>query len=120
MAVIFVIFAICCINFDSVTGSDDKISRLEKLIEAQNVMILGFKKEFDVLKDTVRTQNIKIDSLENQLQRCKACFDRKGSNTSGALLSHHILQSWNKQNVETPKDKVSVSNNRLQKGNIVK
>ncbi|VDI67489.1 Hypothetical predicted protein [Mytilus galloprovincialis] len=115
MVVIFVIFAICCINVDSVSGSDDKISRLEKLVEEQNVMILGFKKEFDVLKDTVRIQNIKIDSLENQLQSCKACFDRKDSNLTGALLSQQILQSWNKLNVEKPKDKVSVPNSRLQK-----
>ncbi|CAC5384864.1 C1QL [Mytilus coruscus] len=52
MVVIFVIFAICCINFDSVSGSDDRISRLEKLVEAQNVMIRGFKKEFDLGRDS--------------------------------------------------------------------
>ncbi|XP_076116413.1 uncharacterized protein LOC143083903 [Mytilus galloprovincialis] len=115
MEVAFVLFAICCINFDSVFGSNDRISRLEKLVEAQNVMIVGLKKEFDVLKDTARAQNIKIDSLENQLQRCKACFDFKSSNTTGALLSKPILPARNKLNVETPKDKVSVPNNRLQK-----
>ncbi|XP_052067672.1 uncharacterized protein LOC127706969 [Mytilus californianus] len=113
MVVILILFVICCINLDSVSGSDDRISRLEKLVEAQNVMILGFKNEFDVLKDTVRIQNIKIDSLENQLQSCKACFDFKRSNNTSTLLPHPILPSRNKLNVETPK--VGVPNNRMQK-----
>ncbi|CAG2204187.1 unnamed protein product [Mytilus edulis] len=80
-----------------------------------NTMILGFKKEFDALKDTVRTQNIKIYSFENQLQNCKVCFDFKSSNTTGALLTQPIVPSRNKLNVETPKHKVSVPNKRLQK-----
>ncbi|CAC5384868.1 unnamed protein product [Mytilus coruscus] len=97
MVVIFLIFAICCIHFDSVSGSDDRISRLEKLVEAHNVMILGLKKAFD-------TQNIKIDRLEKQLQSCKACFDFKRSNNTSSLLSHQILTSRNEKNLDTPID----------------
>lgn len=98
----------------------DRISRLEKLVKAQNVIIFEFKKDFDVLKDTVRSQNIKIDNLENQLQNCKACFDFKDPNTTSALLYQHILPSRNKMNVETPQHKVGVEINRLQKGYIAK
>ncbi|XP_071122400.1 collagen alpha-2(VIII) chain-like [Mytilus edulis] len=94
MVVIFVLFTICCINFDSVSCSDDRISRLEKLVEAQN---------------------IKIDRLENKLLSCKACIDIQRSNNTSSLLSHQTLTSPNDNNQEAEKDKVDVSNNRLLK-----
>ncbi|VDI67487.1 Hypothetical predicted protein [Mytilus galloprovincialis] len=94
-------------NFHSVSCSDDRISRLEKLVEAQNIMILDLKKAFD-------TQNIKIDSLENQLKSCKSC-DLNGSNDTGAPLSRQTVTSGNENNQVTPLDVVRVPNNILHK-----
>ncbi|XP_063417129.1 collagen alpha-2(VIII) chain-like [Mytilus trossulus] len=92
MEVIFVLFAICCINIDSVSSSDDRISRLEKLVEAQN---------------------LKIDRLENQLQSCKACINFQRSNNTSSLMSHQTLTSPNNQ--ESEKEKEGLPNNRLHK-----
>ncbi|XP_071122394.1 uncharacterized protein [Mytilus edulis] len=107
MVDVFVLFTICCMNFDFVFCSDDRISRLEKVVEAQNIMILDLKKAF-------HTQNIKIDSLENQLKSCKSC-GFNGSNDTGAPLSRQTVTSGNENNQVTPLDVVRVPNNILHK-----